>query len=99
MGKKNYFDQVEISASELNKFTYCNYQWYYEKIYGSHEINRLRKEMLEELGYDDTTKSNFIKGQKFHQNYKDDFKMNQGVTLVLSIILVVVIIFILYYFK
>ncbi len=98
MGKKKD-SNLEISASELNKFTYCNYQWYYEKIYGSKHINKMRKEMLEELGYEDSAKSNFVKGQEFHNNYDDSFRLGIGSNLILSIILVIAIIFIIYYFS
>lgn len=38
-----------LSAHELNKYTYCPYQWYYEKKYGRAELRRMRKEYLEEL--------------------------------------------------
>lgn len=33
-----------ISASEINRYTYCPYQWYYERIYGTKELRRLAKE-------------------------------------------------------
>ena len=46
-----------LSAHELNKYTYCPYQWYYEKTYGRAELRRMRKEYLEELGLEDSTKA------------------------------------------
>ena len=56
-----------LSAHELNKYTYCPYQWYYEKIYGRAELRRMRKEYLEELGLEDSTTVNFVRGEAFHR--------------------------------
>ena len=56
-----------LSAHELNKYTYCPYQWYYEKVYGRAELRRMRKEYLEELGLEDSTTTNFVRGEAFHR--------------------------------
>lgn len=57
-----------LSPHELNKYSYCPHQWYYEKVYGSKELRRMRKLYLEER---DTTidimQSNFVRGEQFHQ--------------------------------
>jgi len=56
-----------LSAHELNKYTYCPYQWYYEKTYGRTELRRMRKEYLEELGLEDSTTANFVRGEAFQK--------------------------------
>ncbi len=63
-------DSKVISASEVNKFVYCPYQWYYERLYGTKQLRALYNERNKELGLDDPTMSNFNKGLKFHKEYK-----------------------------
>lgn len=58
-----------ISASEINRYTYCPYQWYYEKLYGNAELRRLYREHCEELGIEQTAAGNFRKGLQYHQQY------------------------------
>lgn len=59
-----------ISANEVNKFLYCPYQWYYERLYGSAEIRELYKERNERLGLRATAYSNFRKGQAYHAEFE-----------------------------
>ncbi|KAA5808507.1 PD-(D/E)XK nuclease family protein [Thermoanaerobacterium thermosaccharolyticum] len=56
-----------ISASEINQYLYCPYQWYYEKKYGHKYINELREKsgVKSEL-------SNFKKGIEYHERYYKD---------------------------
>ncbi|WKV08124.1 hypothetical protein Q2T46_11335 [Thermoanaerobacterium sp. CMT5567-10] len=56
-----------ISASEINQYLYCPYQWYYEKKYGHKYINELREKsgVKSEL-------SNFKKGIEYHEKYYKD---------------------------
>ncbi|SNX54555.1 hypothetical protein [Thermoanaerobacterium sp. RBIITD] len=56
-----------ISASEINQYMYCPYQWYYEKKYGHKYINELRDKI-------DTKPelSNFKKGMEYHEKYYKD---------------------------
>ena len=42
-------DRYIISATELSKFEYCPYQWYYERVYGRNELRKLAKERNERL--------------------------------------------------
>ena len=58
-----------ISANEINKFMYCPYQWYYERLYGAIHIRALYKERNQRLGLKDTALSNFKKGQAHHASY------------------------------
>ena len=34
-------ERETISAHEINKYDYCPYQWYYERLYGRAELRRL----------------------------------------------------------
>lgn len=66
-----------LSAHELNKYTYCPYQWYYEKTYGRAELRRMRKEYLEELGLEDSTTANFVRGEAFHRKLYRQHRLRQ----------------------
>ena len=48
--KKN---KSTISANEINRFVYCNYQWYYGKIYGSARLRELVNERNKKLDLKD----------------------------------------------
>ncbi|MDI3312601.1 MAG: hypothetical protein QJR05_14405 [Thermoanaerobacterium sp.] len=56
-----------ISASEINQYLYCPYQWYYEKKYGHKYINELRDKTGER-----NELSNFKKGIEYHEKYYKD---------------------------
>ena len=58
-----------ISANEINKYLYCPYQWYYERLHGAAEIRKLYKERNHELGLEDVAYSNFRKGIAFHSSH------------------------------
>ncbi|WP_317854529.1 hypothetical protein [Chakrabartyella piscis] len=60
------WNRKTLSPNELNKYTYCPYQWYYERFYGRAELTRLRKERNEALHLEDTTVSHFARGEKHH---------------------------------
>ena len=66
-----------LSAHELNKYTYCPYQWYYEKVYGRAELRRMRKEYLEELGLEDSPTANFVRGEAFHRKLYRQYRLRQ----------------------
>lgn len=66
-----------LSAHELNKYTYCPYQWYYEKKYGRAELRRMRKEYLGELGLEDSTTANFVRGEAFHRKLYRQYRLRQ----------------------
>lgn len=36
-----------LSPHELNKYTYCNYQWYYEKKYGRKQLYDMKKNQVQ----------------------------------------------------
>lgn len=56
-----------ISASELNRYSYCPYQWYYERLYGMKELRRLYQERNERLGLTDKAAGNFTRGLEHHR--------------------------------
>ena len=60
----------KISPSEIRKYIYCPYQWYYERHYGIKHLRELYKKRNEALGFTDASKSHFIKGAKFHDKYR-----------------------------
>lgn len=86
MKNKNDF----ISANEINKFAYCNYQWYYERLYGASEIRRLYKERNEALGIEGSAKGNFSKGLEFHDKFYKKQKLLKSLKLALFIISAIV---------
>ncbi len=87
----------KISASEVNRYIYCNYQWYYEKVYGKEHIRKLYKERNEKLGLTDNSKSNFVKGLNFHNNFRLK-KKSSLVNVLIFIIIMFIIVFLYYYF-
>lgn len=65
--------KIKLSASEVNRFCYCPYQWYYERLYGHGEIQALYKERNRALRLKDSTRSVFAKGNEFHENYMSQY--------------------------
>lgn len=59
-------ERKTISAHELNKYAYCPYQWYYERLYGRKELRRLYHERNERLSLEDSLSSHFTKGEHYH---------------------------------
>ena len=81
-----------ISANEVNKFLYCPYQWYYERLYGSAEIRELYKERNERLGLHDIAYSNFKKGQAYHAEFESAAQAGRGFKWFVRIAVIVMII-------
>ncbi|MDE6357504.1 MAG: PD-(D/E)XK nuclease family protein, partial [Eubacteriales bacterium] len=65
-----YNDSEKISANEINKYSFCPYQWYYERLYGAKYIREKQIQRNEALDLKDKTLSNFNKGIKFHNYYR-----------------------------
>jgi len=93
-----YNDKRKISASEINKFIYCPYQWYYERFYGSKELRRLYLQRNKQLGLTDTLTANFNKGSRFHKNF-GRFETFKRIAFALIIVLIISIIIYLCYGK
>lgn len=63
-----YNDSERISAGEINKFTYCPYQWYYERLYGKKFIMQKVKELNPDyISYAD---NKFSRGNRFHKYFR-----------------------------
>lgn len=60
-------ERKTISAHELNKYAYCPYQWYYERLYGRKELRLLYHERNERLALEDSLASQFRKGERYHR--------------------------------
>lgn len=60
-----------ISASEVNKYLHCPYQWYYERYYGRKYLTQAKNAFNEALGREMLHPSDqfFSKGRAFHDNY------------------------------
>ncbi len=63
-----------ISASEINRYTYCPYQWYYERIYGAKELRRLAKErkashMPQNSIFHHTSQQRMQQGIEYHKEH------------------------------
>ncbi|MBE6007828.1 MAG: hypothetical protein E7235_01365 [Lachnospiraceae bacterium] len=65
-----YNDKETISANEINKFSYCPYQWYYERLYGRKKLRELELERNERLGLEDRRMSNLIDGFNYHSGIR-----------------------------
>ena len=88
-----------LSAHELNKYTYCPYQWYYEKTYGRAELRRMRKEYLEELGLEDSTTANFVRGEAFHRQLYRQHRLRQILwkILILAVFVLILVYWVMQY--
>ena len=60
-------ERKTISAHELNKYAYCPYQWYYERLYGRKELRKRYQERNERLGLTDSMESRFQSGEAYHK--------------------------------
>ena len=81
-----------VTANEINKYCYCPYQWYYERLYGRKELRKLAAERNERLGIKDSRLSNFASGLEYHSNVK--FRTVNILKLILTLAVFVVLILI-----
>jgi CRISPR/Cas system-associated exonuclease Cas4 (RecB family) len=94
---KMYNNSEKISASEISKYAYCPYSWYYERLYGRRHIRKLYLERLEELNLTDEIGIKFAKGRDFHD---EDFGKGQSwVKIAFIFVIFIVILAILYYLR
>lgn len=94
-----YNNDEKISASEINKYCYCEYSWYYERLYGKKYIRERYKERNEKLGITDGTTQNFKRGIEFHDKYLIKRKIRLITKLVLFIVFMSIFIFIILWLK
>ena len=95
LNDKMHNDSEKISASELNKYMYCPYSWYYERRYGRKYIRKLYLKRLDELNLTDEVEVNFLKGQSFHD---EDFDKGRRMAKVVLVVIVVLAVLALFYF-
>ena len=79
-------DSTRISANEINRYVYCNYQWYYRRVYGDPQLTKLRKERNQALGIKKDSRTHaFVRGNKFHLNYHRWYKVKKALYLILIV--------------
>ncbi len=88
-----------ISASEINRFAYCPYQWYYERVYGKKELLRLRREHLDELGIPRTGESRLKEGIRYHDKHYLRMQRRDFLQKILFFAVVILVIALFLYFK
>lgn len=81
-----------VTANEINKYCYCPYQWYYERLYGRKELRKLAAERNERLGITDSRLSNFASGLDYHSHVR--FRTVNVFKLILTLAVIVVLILI-----
>ncbi len=91
--KKGY-----ISATDVNKYIYCNYSFYYEKKYGAKQIREIRKKNSDNLKSEtkkiDGLNKNFTRGRNFHDRYKISITIQD---VLIRLIFIFVLSMVLYY--
>lgn len=102
-------DKKTITPNEINKFTYCPYQWYYERYYGSKGIRnsvnvkkinltpKVKKTSVKTKTINskkNETLKNFKRGNNFHQRQYISYKRN---TLLLKVVFIILVIFFIYF--
>ncbi|MFI3175300.1 MAG: hypothetical protein R3Y53_08935 [Bacillota bacterium] len=88
-----------ISASEINRFAYCPYQWYYERIYGKKELLRLRRERLDALGVKPSGNNRLKEGIRYHDKHYVRMQRQDFLQKVLFFIVVIGIMVSFFYLK
>lgn len=87
-------DSRKISANEINRYVYCNYQWYYKRLYGDKHLTKLRKEHNQALGIKKDARTHaFVKGNRFHRNYHRWYQFKKALYLGLVLIVLMVILY------
>lgn len=81
-----YNDSDRISASEINRFTYCPYQWYYERKFGRKHLTsgkpsvEKKKPSVKKISSSKhVAESNFERGRKFHDEYDLNLSPRRGI--------------------
>lgn len=88
-----YNSKKTITPSEINKYMYCPYQWYYERMYGAKELRRLKKEAVSSLNITGSSNNRFQKGLRFHKNYMRIYRIKR-IAMLVGILLLIFILYI-----
>ena len=94
-----YNNDEKISASEINKYCYCQYSWYYERLYGKKYIRQKYKERNDNLEFKYVTINNFKRGIEFHDKFLIKRKIRIITKFILFIIFISIFIFIILWLK
>lgn len=87
-------DSSRISANEINRYIYCNYQWYYRRLYGDKALTKMKKQYNKALGITTDSRTHaFVRGNKFHRNYHRWYQAKKILYLILLITLIAVTLF------
>jgi hypothetical protein len=81
-------DVKKISASEVNRFCWCPWQWYYERVYGAAYLRKLAKERNEAMGWEPSGEDAFRRGRVFHENYVRRYTLKARLRLILAAVLI-----------
>lgn len=84
-------NKLVITPSEINKFVYCPYQWFYERKYGTTELRRLAAE--NRSGVKHTREGNFVRGAKYHSSFLREYEFKRKL-LIFAVAVVMILIFI-----
>lgn len=85
--KKN---PIKISASEINRFIYCPYQWYYNRIYGQKTLSEKKANVTVKKVL--PKESNFKRGLRFHETYYKSYQIKKRVEYLIILILIILLI-------
>lgn len=93
------WDRKTISASEVNRYTYCPYQWYFERYYGRSKLFELSKSKKVEpklkqqktatKNTHQTRESHFARGRAFHAQEYQNLRRQQKIAFVLTVAIII----------
>ena len=96
------WDRTTISASEVNRYTYCPYQWYFERYYGRSILFQmsktkkaepaLKKSKTTEKTADKKRESHLARGRAYHAKEYENFKRQQKIVWAILILIAVIIV-------
>ena len=102
------WDRTTISASEVNRYTYCPYQWYFERYYGRNKLSQMAKAKKAEPKLKQVKKtpeqkrqSHFARGRAYHAKEYQIFKRKQKMVwiTIITVFILCVIFFIFIFIK
>lgn len=82
-------EEEYISATDINKYTYCPFSLYYEKTYGVEHLRTLKKEYNLANNFTNTSDDNFARGRDYHEK----FKIKNSWSILIFIIIVIIAFF------
>lgn len=80
---------IKISANEINRFTYCPYQWYYGKVYGQ---KALREKYLALDRSETPEEGNFKKGLSFHKKYYKTYRLRKRLECIIVLLFILLLV-------